>query len=99
MTRMTPLITNPRFMRVAAPFAIGVLLLLAWQLVCTALAVPVYLVPAPSVIARTLVSDWGLLSEALLVTLQITFMAFVLAVLLGVAIAFVFVQRDRKSVV
>ena len=89
---MTPLITNPKFLRVAAPFMIGVVLLLAWQLICMALQVPVYLVPTPSVIARTLVADWGLLSDSLLVTLKITFMAFVLSVLLGVAIAFVFVQ-------
>ena len=89
---MPPLITNPKFLRVAAPFMIGVVLLLAWQLICTALEVPVYLVPTPSVIARTLVADWSLLSDSLLVTLKITFMAFVLSVLLGVAIAFVFVQ-------
>jgi len=89
---VTPLITNPKFLRVAAPFMIGVVLLLAWQLICMALQVPVYLVPTPSVIARTLVADWGLLSDSLLVTLKITFMAFVLSVLLGVAIAFVFVQ-------
>ncbi|MFJ9450942.1 ABC transporter permease [Herbaspirillum sp. NPDC101397] len=89
---MTPLITNPKFLRIAAPFMIGVALLLSWQLICVALEVPVYLVPTPSVIARTLVADWGLLSDSLLVTLKITFMAFLLSVLLGVAIAFVFVQ-------
>lgn len=89
---MTPLITNPKFLRIAAPFMIGVMLLLAWQLICTALEVPVYLVPTPSVIGKTLVADWGLLSDSLLVTLKITFMAFVLSVILGVAIAFVFVQ-------
>lgn len=89
---MTPLITNPRFLRIAAPLLIGVLLLLVWQLLCTALAVPSYLVPTPLVIGKTLVADWGLLAEALLVTLKITFLAFVLAVLLGVAIAFLFVQ-------
>jgi len=89
---MTPLITNPTFLQVAAPFSIGVVLLLAWQLICTALEVPVYLVPTPLVIAKTLAADWGLLSDSLLVTLKITFMAFVLSVLLGVAIAFVFVQ-------
>jgi len=89
---MTPLITNPKFLRIAAPLMIGVILLLAWQLICVALEVPVYLVPTPSVIAKTLVADWGLLSDSLLVTLKITFMAFALSVLLGVAIAFVFVQ-------
>ncbi|MFT2543528.1 ABC transporter permease, partial [Escherichia coli] len=37
-------------------------------------------------------ADWGMLMESLLVTLKITFLAFVLAVILGVSIAFVFVQ-------
>jgi len=89
---MTPLITNPRFLRVAAPLLIGVLLLLVWQLLCTALEVPSYLIPTPLVIAKTLVSDWSLLADALLVTLKITFLAFVLSVVLGVAVAFLFVQ-------
>jgi NitT/TauT family transport system permease protein len=89
---MKPLITNPKFLRIAAPLMIGVVLLLAWQLLCSVLEVPVYLVPTPLVIAKTLAADWGLLSDSLLVTLKITFMAFVLSVLLGVAIAFVFVQ-------
>ncbi len=89
---MTPLITNPRFLRVAAPLLIGVLLLLVWQMLCTVLEVPAYLVPTPWLIAKTLVGDWGLLSDALLVTLKITFLAFALSVLLGVAIAFLFVQ-------
>jgi NitT/TauT family transport system permease protein len=89
---MTPLITNPRFLRIAAPLLIGALLLLVWQMLCNVLAVPVYLVPSPLVIAKTLVADWGMLADALLVTLKITFLAFVLSVLLGVAIAFLFVQ-------
>lgn len=89
---MTPLITNPRFLRIAAPLLIGALLLLVWQMLCNVLAVPVYLVPSPLVIAKTLVADWGMLADALLVTLKITFLAFVLSALLGVAIAFLFVQ-------
>src|SRR5450830_1301201 len=68
---MTPLITNPRFLRVAAPLLIGVLLLLVWQMLCTVLEVPAYLVPTPWLIAKTLVGDWGLLSDALLVTLTL----------------------------
>ncbi|WP_343585384.1 ABC transporter permease [Herbaspirillum sp.] len=87
-----PLVNRPGFWRVAAPLGIGVFLLLAWQLVCMLLEVPDYLVPTPAVIARTLASDWGMLLDSLLVTLKITFLAFVFAVLLGVAIAFLFVQ-------
>jgi NitT/TauT family transport system permease protein len=87
-----PLIRRPGFWRVMAPLSIGMALLLLWQLVCTWLDVPSYLVPTPVLIAKTLVADWGLLMDSLLVTLKITFLAFALAVLLGVAIAFVFVQ-------
>ena len=87
-----PLVNRPGFWRVAAPLGIGIALLLAWQIVCTLLEVPPYLVPSPVLIAKTLVADWGMLMESLLVTLKITFLAFALAVMLGVAIAFVFVQ-------
>ncbi len=87
-----PLVNRPGFWRVVAPLSIGTALLLLWQVVCTLLEVPPYLVPSPVVIARTLVADWGMLLDALLVTLKITFLAFVLAVTLGVALAFVFVQ-------
>lgn len=89
---MTPLMLKPRFTRVAAPLLIGVVLLLAWQWICMAFEVPSYLVPTPVLIAKTLVADWDLLALSLLVTLKITFFAFVLSVLLGVAIAFLFVQ-------
>lgn len=87
-----PLVNRPGFWRVVAPLSIGIALLLIWQIVCSLLEVPPYLVPTPALIAKTLVADWGMLMESLLVTLKITFLAFVLAVILGVAIAFVFVQ-------
>lgn len=87
-----PLVNRPGFWRVVAPLSIGIALLLMWQIVCSLLEVPPYLVPTPALIAKTLVADWGMLMESLLVTLKITFLAFVLAVILGVAIAFVFVQ-------
>ncbi|ALU87674.1 MULTISPECIES: ABC transporter permease [Herbaspirillum] len=87
-----PLVNRPGFWRVVAPLSIGIALLLMWQIVCTLLEVPPYLVPTPALIAKTLVADWGMLMESLLVTLKITFLAFVLAVILGVSIAFVFVQ-------
>jgi len=78
--------------RIGAPTAVGLLLVGLWQAVCTWFEVPVYLVPSPADIARTLVADWGLLSTALATTLKITFAAFALAVVLGVAAAFLFVQ-------
>ena len=83
---------NAGLVRVAAPALLGVVLLAIWQVVCTTFAVPEYLVPSPLRIAQTLAEDWALLSSALTTTLKITFLAFALAVVLGVAAAFVFVQ-------
>lgn len=90
--------TNSGSARIAAPVLLGVLMLGVWQLLVRALDVPVYLVPAPSDIARTLHEDWGLLSSSLLITLKITFFAFLLAVVLGVAAAFLFVQSRLMEV-
>ncbi|MDF3833567.1 ABC transporter permease [Cupriavidus basilensis] len=87
-----PLLSRPAVQRVAAPLAVGVLLLLAWQVICTALAVPAYLVPAPTAVGHALVEDWRLLAGSLWVTLRITLLAFALAVVAGTAAAFVFVQ-------
>ncbi|MGO0791350.1 ABC transporter permease [Herbaspirillum seropedicae] len=87
-----PLVNRPGFWRVAAPLIIGIALLLMWQIICTLLEVPPYLVPTPALIVKTLAADWSMLMASLLVTLKITFLAFALAVVLGVAIAFVFVQ-------
>ena len=72
--------------------AVGVLLLLVWEVACWHLAVPDYIVPRPSVIATTLRLDLVILMKSLWVTMQITFMAFVLATLIGTLVAFVFVQ-------
>jgi len=81
-----------RAARWLAPAAVGAGVLLAWQVLVTAFDVPFYLVPAPSLVAKTLVQDAALLFNALLVTLQITALALLLAVVLGVAVALVFVQ-------
>jgi NitT/TauT family transport system permease protein len=75
-----------------APAAVGAGVLLSWQGLVTAFDVPFYLVPAPSLVAKTLVQDAPLLFDALLVTLHITALALLLAVVLGVAVALVFVQ-------
>ena len=88
---MNRVLNNPAA-RVAAPLLLGVLILVSWQVICKALKVPVYLVPMPTDIYDTLVQDWTLLTSSLMVTLKITFLAFALSVVLGVAAAFLFVQ-------
>jgi NitT/TauT family transport system permease protein len=66
--------------------------LLLWEGLVKAFQVPFYLVPSPLLVLRTLVHDAPLLFSALMVTLQIAALALLLAVVLGVGIAFVFVQ-------
>jgi NitT/TauT family transport system permease protein len=83
---------HPAVLRVLAPAAVGIVFLGLWQFICTRFEVPVFLVPSPRAIAATLIADWALLSQALVSTLKVTFLAFGLAVVLGVAVAFVFVQ-------
>ena len=80
-------------LRYGAPVLVGALLLALWQLLVTAYDVPSYLVPSPVLIARTLVRDWSLLSASLAFTLGITFAALAAAIVLGVAMAFLFVQN------
>lgn len=81
---------DPR--RIVYPIVVALLLLAAWQGAVTAFAIPVYLVPSPVAVARTLAADWTLLAGALGVTLKITLLAFAAAAVLGSAIAFLFVQ-------
>jgi len=87
-----PLIRNERFVQIAAPLLVGLLVLLMWQFTVMAFEVPKYLVPSPVDIGQSLVSDFSSLFNALLMTLKVTFLAFAIAVILGVAASLLFVQ-------
>ncbi|MGM0570265.1 ABC transporter permease [Marinobacter sp.] len=87
-----PLIHNERFVQIAAPLLVGVLVLLVWQLTVMAFDVPKYLVPSPVDIGQSLVSDFPSLFNALLMTLKVTLLAFAIAVIVGVAASLLFVQ-------
>jgi NitT/TauT family transport system permease protein len=89
---MPRLIDRPWFAPVVAPLVVGVVLVSLWQICCRAFAIPVYLVPAPSDIASSLLENWPDLLHALGSTLKITFAAFALATILGVLTAFLFIQ-------
>ena len=83
---------NDRYLAWLAPLAVGVLAILVWHALVKAFDVPHYLVPSPARVVQTLIADWGLLFGSLLITLKITFGAFFMAVLIGTAVAFLFVQ-------
>jgi NitT/TauT family transport system permease protein len=83
---------SERLMKWAAPIAVGVLVIVLWHALVKAFDVPKFLVPGPLLVLETLIADWGLLFNSLLVTLRITFGAFFMAVVIGTAVAFLFVQ-------
>ena len=86
---------SPRVQRVTYPVIVAVLLLAAWQGVVSGFKLPPYLVPSPLLMFQTLVTDWASLGGALLVTLKITLLSFLVATVVGVLISFLFVQSRR----
>ncbi len=54
--------------------------------------IPHYILPGPGLVLQTLIKDWAILFDALLVTLQITLMALAVAVIGGVGLAILFNQ-------
>ncbi len=89
---MRPLSGREWFGPVVAPMVVGVVLVGLWQLCCRYFVIPVYLFPAPSDIAESLLENWPDLLHALGSTLKVTFAAFFLATVLGVLTAFLFIQ-------
>lgn len=68
------------------PIAAYAGILAAWEGLVRGLSVPVYLLPAPSIIAARIVGEWGRLWEHTLVTFQETFLGFLLSVVVGVGL-------------
>jgi len=79
-------------LRIALPIVVLALGLAVWEAVVRIEHIPQYVLPAPLLILRTLVADWGLLSQSLLVTLTTTFEGFLLAAAGGVGLAVLFNQ-------
>lgn len=74
------------------PVLVLVLMLIAWDRTVVWNEIPHYILPGPGLVFETLIKDWVLLFEALLVTLQITLMALAVAVIGGVGLAVLFTQ-------
>jgi len=74
------------------PMLVMVGTVLIWQWLVTAYQIPHYLLPGPFRVWQQLMTDWDMLSDALLVTLRITVMALSVAVAGGVLLAILFDQ-------
>lgn len=84
-----------RFERVGKwvlPVLVLVITLVAWDRLVVWNEIPHYILPGPGLVFSTLISDWPILFDALLVTLQITLMALAVAVIGGVGLAVLFTQ-------
>jgi NitT/TauT family transport system permease protein len=74
------------------PAVVMVLSIWLWDRIVVWNAIPHYILPGPGLVAQTLVRDWAILFDALMVTLQITLMALAVAVVGGVGLAVLFTQ-------
>jgi NitT/TauT family transport system permease protein len=81
-----------RFLNVGLPVLALLLALGLWEAVVRINDIPPVLLPSPSLIAETLVKDWGTLSGSLLVTLDTTLEALIAATIGGTLLALAFAQ-------
>jgi NitT/TauT family transport system permease protein len=85
-------LTAGGWQKVLAPIAIGIFFLGVWEAIVRYYQIPTYILPGPIVIARTLLTDWGTLVGSLVITLQITGLALLAAVLMGGLLSILFSQ-------
>ena len=85
-------LTATSWQRVLAPLAIGAVVLGLWEAAVWWFEVPAYILPGPWRILRALIDDWGTLSPSLWITLEITGLALLAAVVVGGALAILFTQ-------
>lgn len=77
---------------VVAPMLVGILILLLWEGTVRWFEVPPYLLPGPLLVCQTLITEWPELFPSLMITLQITVVAFLAATVSGVLLAVLFTQ-------
>ncbi len=74
------------------PIIMLTLVIFAWDRVVVMNNIPHYILPRPGLVLETLIKDWPILWQSLLVTLKITLMALAVAVVGGVGLAVIFTQ-------
>ncbi len=89
---LPPTRSGERVLRIVIPVVMLALVVIAWQAYVTLANVPHYVLPSPVRIAEAMISDWDILGRALLVTLRITFLALIFALVGGLLLSIVLVQ-------
>ena len=83
---------EPLRARVGPPLLVFALVVLLWQLLCTGLALPVYLVPSPARGAAAALASAGTLATATGLTAAAAVLGLLISLTLGTAIAVLFSQ-------
>jgi NitT/TauT family transport system permease protein len=81
-----------RLARVVVPVALGIVFLGVWEFLVHWLGVPKFVLPPPSLIFESLLTDYGTLAASMWKTLEVTIAAFFVALVLGVSGAILFTQ-------
>ncbi|MCC8941310.1 ABC transporter permease [Bradyrhizobium sp. Arg68] len=78
--------------RLIAPVVVLAAGLMLWEAIVRAYDIQPYVLPSPLLVLKTLVNDWGVLSQSLGVTLLTTLEGFIAAAIGGVVLALLFNQ-------
>lgn len=81
-----------RLVRILLPVVVLAAGIALWELVVRLNHIPPYVLPGPMAVFQTLIKDWPVLSQSLLVTLLTTFEGFAAAAIGGVVLALLFNQ-------
>ena len=84
--------TGGGWQKVVAPLVIGAVILGLWEFAVRQAGIPPYILPGPWLILRTLVADWATLSDSLWITLEITGLALLAAIVVGGLLSILFTQ-------
>lgn len=85
---------SKRHLKLLLPVGLGIVVLLLWEFLARTVPISEHLLPGPMRIVQALREDWTLLSSALWVTLRITAIAFVAAVI-GASLMAIFFSSSR----
>ncbi|MBA3923713.1 MAG: ABC transporter permease, partial [Nostocaceae cyanobacterium] len=77
---------------ILAPVIVGILALVGWELFVRITHLPPYLLPGPILVVQALISSGGELFPSLLITLEVTVIAFIAAAVSGLLISILFTQ-------
>ena len=79
-----------RILRIALPVFVAAAGTVLWEAIVRIYDIQPYVLPGPLAVLRSLISDWGVLSQSLATTLLTTFEGFVAAAIGGVVLALLF---------